>query len=72
GTGCSLPIGALARKTDEGYSLIARVVSPDGETCLDTRVDWREGAPEDAGLRAAKILIDQGAIELLGAGVLDR
>ena len=66
GGGCMLPIGALCTVNGTTATLLAQVVSPDGETMLTEEVEGIASlAPETLGQRAATLLIQRGALELL-------
>ncbi|MCH8979136.1 MAG: hydroxymethylbilane synthase [Armatimonadetes bacterium] len=65
GTGCSMPIGALASKTEAGYEILGRIVSPDGASALDSVGKWKAGDPEQMGVTLADDLIARGARDLL-------
>ena len=66
GGGCMLPIGALCTVTGTTATLLAQVVSPDGETMLTEEIEGIASlAPEVLGERAATLLIQRGALELL-------
>ncbi len=66
GGGCMLPIGALCTVDGRSATLLAQVVSPDGETMLTERVEGISSLPpETLGERAATLLIQRGALELL-------
>ncbi len=62
--GCSTPLGALARASGEAISINAAVLSPDGARRISVNVQG-SGAPELIGRRAARSLLDKGALELL-------
>lgn len=66
GGGCALPVGALCSSHDGQRKLHAVVVSPDGETMATATLfaDADETA-RAFGTRAAQVLIDQGARDLL-------
>ncbi len=66
GGGCMLPIGALCTVTGTTATLLAQVVSPDGEIMLTEEVQAIASlAPATLGERAATLLIQRGALELL-------
>ena len=66
GGGCMLPIGALCTVTGPTANLLAQVVSPDGEIMLTEEIEGIASlAPELLGERAATLLIQRGALELL-------
>ena len=61
-----LPIGALCTVNGATATLLAQVVSPDGETMLTEQVEGIASLrPETLGERAATLLIQRGALELL-------
>ncbi len=62
--GCSTPLGALARAYGDAISINAAVLSPDGTRRISVHVQG-SGAPEVIGGRAARSLLDKGALELL-------
>ena len=62
--GCSTPLGALARAYGDAISVNAAVLSPDGTRRISVNVQG-SGAPEVIGARAARSLLDKGALELL-------
>lgn len=65
--GCSTPLGALARAYGDSISINAAVLSLDGMRRISVNVQG-SGAPEVIGGRAARSLLDKGALELLVAG----
>ncbi len=62
--GCSTPLGALARAYGDAISINAAVLSVDGTRRISVNVQG-SGAPEVIGKRAARSLLDKGALELL-------
>ena len=62
--GCSTPLGALARAYGEAISINAAVLSPDGAQRIAVNVQG-SGNPALIGRRAARSLLDKGALELL-------
>jgi hydroxymethylbilane synthase len=66
GGGCQVPIGGLARSSDDGQlELVAAVLTPDGSRALRAQM---RGSPRDArllGKAVAADLLAQGAAELL-------
>ncbi|KAJ2744831.1 hypothetical protein GGI20_002640 [Coemansia sp. BCRC 34301] len=69
--GCSVPIGAAARWTDEGLVLDATVVSPDGSLAASASKAAVVGSDDDAralGGAVAVLLREQGADSIL-AGI---
>lgn len=72
GGGCMLPIGALCTLAGDWATLLAQVVSPDGEEMMTERVEGPAGlAAEVLGERAATLLIQRGALELLPDPILE-
>ncbi len=69
GGGCELPLGAHAFSADAfatRWTLHAQVLAPDGEQSVQVTQTSTPQEPAAAlGQRAAQILIDQGALELL-------
>jgi hydroxymethylbilane synthase len=66
GGGCDLPLGAHCTPSASGWTLLAQVISPDGEQMVDAAVDWVKGEPAASlGQRTAELLIGRGALELL-------
>jgi hydroxymethylbilane synthase len=65
GGGCELPLGAHCMADGIFY---AQVLAPDGEFMLQTTLTREPEEPAEAlGMRAAEILKDQGALDLLNA-----
>jgi hydroxymethylbilane synthase len=62
--GCSTPLGALARAYGDSISMHAVVLSPDGKERIAVSVQG-SGAPELIGQRAARSLIEKGALDIL-------
>ena len=66
GGGCMLPIGALCTVDGRTATLLAQVVSPDGDTMLTEQVESIASLdPSILGERVATLLIQRGALELL-------
>ena len=66
GGGCSLPVGALCTHEGEAARLIANVTAPDGECMATVTLLSHPGeSAKDFGSRAASLLVEQGARELL-------
>lgn len=63
GGGCSLPLAAFAQITEDGLTLTARVLSPDGTRCI--AVEGTGSDPHALGRRLADEAKAQGAAELL-------
>jgi hydroxymethylbilane synthase len=68
GGGCSLPVGALCTAEQGTAKLLASVVSPDGEEMVTVTLRReRNESAASLGARAAAILVEQGARELLAS-----
>ena len=65
GSGCSMPIGALAERVGDKFKLRGRVISPDGAQLLQSSVEWIGEDAESVGAAMGDELISQGARELL-------
>ena len=63
--GCSLPVAAYGEVDGPSLRLRALIVSPDGETAIEDRIDGMAADPETAGRQLAGILLAKGAGELL-------
>ena len=63
GTGCRLPIGAFAQMRGDAIRFAGKVVAPDGS---DFRSILTRGDDPSVGALAARELIEDGALELLG------
>lgn len=63
GTGCSLPLGALATVDGDVVSVAGMVARLDGTTIM--RREATGSDPEAVGARLAQSMIDDGALELL-------
>ena len=73
GGGCMLPIGVLCVLAGGTARLLAQVVSPDGETMLtETLHAPLTLSAETLGERAATLLIQRGALELLPDPLFDK
>jgi hydroxymethylbilane synthase len=67
GGGCELPLGAHCLAAEGVFRLYAQVLSPDGEQMVQTALDREPGeSAETLGQRAAGLLTQQGALQLLG------
>lgn len=64
GGGCSVPVGALARREGDGLSIEAGVFAMDGR---GVRARAADRDPRALGREAARRLIDQGAGDILAA-----
>jgi hydroxymethylbilane synthase len=72
GGGCSLPIGVhcIPSAAEAGkWRIIAQVVSPDGESMIQTDTEATSTSPESLGRCVADDLISRGALDLLPAPV---
>lgn len=73
GAGCLAPLGALAAVEEGRLKLTARVLSPDGQQCLEASEHaapgnvYELGAAQELGRRVARQLLDQGADKLIQA-----
>jgi hydroxymethylbilane synthase len=68
GGGCELPLGAHCLASEGVFRLYAQVLSPDGEQMVQTTLDRDPEEPAEAlGQRAADLLTEQGALQLLAA-----
>jgi hydroxymethylbilane synthase len=68
GGGCSLPVGVhcIPSTTETGkWRMIAQVVSPDGESMIQTDTEANTASPEAFGRCVADDLISRGALDLL-------
>jgi len=65
GGGCALPLGALARERGGNLELVAVVAAPDGSRVVRAAV--RASTPEGAAEAAHRLLLDEGAGEILAA-----
>jgi hydroxymethylbilane synthase len=63
--GCSVPIGAYAKAEGDILSLHAQVTSLDGKRQIEAKVSGPITEPETTGMRAARLLTDRGAEEIL-------
>jgi hydroxymethylbilane synthase len=63
--GCSLPVAAYGEVDGPSLRLRALIVSPDGETAIEDRIEGMAADPETAGRQLAGILLAKGAGELL-------
>lgn len=67
GAGCHAPVGALAVCVDGLVRLHVRVLSLDGRTCLEERVEGALVEAPEVGARAARALLARGAGPLVAA-----
>ena len=66
GGGCDLPLGAYCSPIEEDWLLHAQVLSPDGERSVQVALAGERNEPAlELGARAAEMLIERGASELL-------
>ena len=69
GSGCSLPVGALARRQGRRLVLTAGVFAPDGGVAMRVRLEGEQA--EELGREAAKQLLLGGAGRILGGAAAD-
>ena len=67
GSGCQVPIGALAVVDEATLRLAASCSSGDGSSIFRVELSWPAGDPEGAGKAAYQALLDQGADVVLEA-----
>ncbi len=65
--GCLAPLGALAAVKGGRLKLTARVLTPDGEQCIEATGHAEPDAAAELGRRVAGQLLDQGAGRLIQA-----
>jgi hydroxymethylbilane synthase len=65
GGGCKVPLGAFAQVENSILSLYATVLSPDGETKIQTLKTGDPAHPEELGFKAAKEILENGAASLI-------
>jgi hydroxymethylbilane synthase len=65
GGGCTLPVAALATVEDGILRLRGRVLSLDGDRCLDSQAEGPAAAPGDVGRAAAAQLLARGAADII-------
>jgi hydroxymethylbilane synthase len=63
--GCSAPISALATMEKERVRFKGNVLSPDGKDCIAFEETFERTAAEQIGVRAAAIVIRQGARHII-------
>lgn len=63
--GCSIPLGAWARRVGSEIALDAVVVDPDGRTRIEAARSGRFDQPEELGRAVAQELLDRGAGRVL-------
>jgi hydroxymethylbilane synthase len=64
--GCTAPVGALCDLADDELYLRAVACAPDGSDVLRQSLTGPMTDPEELGRRLAKVLLDDGATELMG------
>lgn len=62
---CKSSIGIFSTIASGSLELMARVMLPDGSKCIDIKETGPLEKPEELGQRVAKLLVDQGALEIL-------
>jgi hydroxymethylbilane synthase len=67
GGNCALPLAAHARLAGERIELRALVASPDGAKIASAQCEGAAADPEALGTRAAELLRERGAAEILSA-----
>lgn len=65
GGGCTLPVAALATVESGTLRLRGRVLSLDGDRCLDSQAEGPVMAPGDVGRAAAALLLARGAADII-------
>lgn len=65
--GCRAPLAALATIEDDVLHARARVLSPDGKTCMESEARGDAASPEQPAEKMVHELIQQGARELIAA-----
>jgi len=63
--GCNVPAGANARAVESALSLRSRVLSPDGRTVVEGRIQGPRHRAEELGRELALDLLERGAAELI-------
>ena len=66
GGGCMLPVGALCTISGAVARIHAQVVAPDGEAMVIADLEAPLTTAADLGRRTAHLLIERGALDLLG------
>jgi hydroxymethylbilane synthase len=64
--GCTAPVGALCDLAEDELYLRAAACAPDGSDVLRQSLTGPMTDPEELGRRLAKVLLDDGATELMG------
>jgi hydroxymethylbilane synthase len=67
GGNCAIPLGAFAERAGERLRLRALVASPDGRRIARADCEGEAAAPEALGERAAQLLRERGAGEILAS-----
>jgi hydroxymethylbilane synthase len=67
GGNCAIPLGAFALQRGARLRLRALVASPDGRRVARAECEGDAAAPEALGERAAQLLRERGAVEILAA-----
>ena len=62
GSGCQIPIGALAVVTGDTLTLTAACLSDDGNQVYSATLDWARNDPQGAGEAVYQILVNKGAL----------
>jgi hydroxymethylbilane synthase len=67
GGGCSVPLGGFADAPEGELRLLAVIARPDGSELIRRSVTGPLSSPETLGRRAAELLLEAGAREILDA-----
>ncbi len=67
GGNCAIPLGAFAERAGDRLRLRALVASPDGRRIARADCEGEAAAPEALGERAAQLLRERGAVEILAS-----
>jgi hydroxymethylbilane synthase len=70
GGGCSLPIGAFAKKNNGKIILTGGVISMDGKQSIRLSAAGEE--PHELGERLAQLVLERGAVDLLAGSTMKR
>jgi hydroxymethylbilane synthase len=65
GGGCQMPIGAFAEIHDRSIGVRAIVISLDGSDAARAEAEGSLDSPDEAGVRAAEALLEQGAQDII-------
>mgnify|MGYP001244037294 FL=1 len=68
GGGCNVPVAAYARREAGKFRVSAMAALPDGSKMYRIEVEDEADDPAAAGARAAEVLLDQGARQIVEAG----